>query len=261
MKSTLIKIVELANQVINPLGLSIDKHYPSPIDHNYPKDYEQSVIEIIQKVKPYTMTSTSRLFSLCEAVKYIVNNQIPGDIVECGVWRGGSMMAIAETLHSLHDISRDLYLFDTFEGMTEPTEQDISSTSGISAKKLLSKIRKDDSRTIWCYASLNAVKDNMSSTDYPASQIHFIKGRVEDTIPEKAPEKISLLRLDTDWYESTRHEMHHLFPRISKGGVIILDDYGWWEGSRQAVDEYIKENNIRIFLNRIDLPGRIGVVL
>jgi O-methyltransferase len=78
-------------------------------------------------------------------------------------------------------------------------------------------------------------------------------------LPEFAPECISLLRLDTDWYESTRHELIHLFSRISKGGVIIIDDYGHWKGAREAVDEYIRENNIKILLNRIDYTGRIGV--
>ena len=84
---------------------------------------------------------------------------------------------------------------------------------------------------------------------------------MEDTIPKKAPQMISLLRLDTDWYESTRHELIHLFPRIAPFGVIIIDDYGHWQGVREAVDEYIRENNIKILLNRVDYTGRIGVVI
>ena len=90
--------------------------------------------------------------------------------------------------------------------------------------------------------------------------MHFVQGMVEETIPAGAPEKIALLRLDTDWYESTHHEMVHLFPRISDGGVLIIDDYGHWAGARRAVDEYFHEHNIAILLNRLDYTGRIGIV-
>lgn len=261
MKSILIKIVELSNYFLaNRVGLDIVRHYPSPFDRSFPQDFDQQVIATLEKVKPFTMTSTARLFALCEAVKYVVSNQIPGDIVECGVWKGGSMMAVADTLLSCNDKTRNLYLFDTFDGMTDPSEKDISITNGISAKTLLENTTKNEKRSIWCYAPLEAVKESVYSMGYPVEKTHFIKGRVEDTIPDHAPSTISILRLDTDWYESTRHEMVHLFPRISKGGVIIIDDYGWWEGSRQAVDEYIKDNKIKIFFHRIDLPGRIGIV-
>jgi hypothetical protein len=86
-------------------------------------------------------------------------------------------------------------------------------------------------------------------------------GKVEDTIPADIPEKIALLRLDTDWYESTKHELIHLFPRLQKGGVLIIDDYGFWKGARKAVDEYFAENNIQILLNRIDDTGRMAIKL
>jgi O-methyltransferase len=82
---------------------------------------------------------------------------------------------------------------------------------------------------------------------------------VEDTIPASVPEQIALLRLDTDWYESTKCELEILFPRLVKGGVIIIDDYGCWQGARKAVDEYFNKNNIAILLNRMDDTGRIGI--
>jgi len=87
----------------------------------------------------------------------------------------------------------------------------------------------------------------------------FIQGKVEDTLPKITPEKISLLRLDTDWYESTYQELLHLFPKLSKGGTIIIDDYGHWKGAREAVDDYFKEKGIKILLNRIDEIGVIGI--
>jgi hypothetical protein len=169
------------------------------------------------------------------------------------------MMAVAHTLLALNH-TRHLYLFDTFEGMTNPSEADVAIT-GSTATELLQQSRKEDSNSVWCYASLTEVETAFAAIEYDPSKIHFIKGRVEETIPTNAPEKIALLRLDTDWYESTRHELIHLFPRLSPGGVIIIDDYGHWQGARKAVDEYFDEHQIKILLNRIDYTGRIGVVV
>jgi hypothetical protein len=109
------------------------------------------------------------------------------------------------------------------------------------------------------YAPLDHVRDNMVRTGYPEQRIHFVKGRVEDTIPAGAPDTISLLRLDTDWYESTRHELTHLFPRLSRGGVVIIDDYGHWRGARRAVDEYFAQHGPSLLLHRIDYTARAAV--
>lgn len=99
----------------------------------------------------------------------------------------------------------------------------------------------------------------MSLSVYPSEHIHFIKGKAEDTIPRHAPRQIALLRLDTDWYESTKHELEHLFHRLSPGGVIIIDDYGFWKGARKAVNEYFLDNNIAILLTRMDETGRMAI--
>ena len=97
-------------------------------------------------------------------------------------------------------------------------------------------------------------------TGYPEEKIHFVQGRVEETIPASAPDSISLLRLDTDWYESTKHELVHLFPRLSPSGVIIIDDYGHWKGCRKAVDEYFDTgDHPQLLLNRVDYSCRIAV--
>lgn len=87
----------------------------------------------------------------------------------------------------------------------------------------------------------------------------ILKGKVEDTIPNVLPDTISLLRLDTDWYESTKHELTYLYPKLTKKGILLIDDYGYWQGSKKAVDEYIEEEKLSIFLNRIDLSGRLAV--
>jgi O-methyltransferase len=224
----------------------------------FPPDFEKLHISIIEKVKKETMTSNERIFSLIEAVKYIIKGGIEGDIVECGVWRGGSVMAILNVLKELKSDDKNIYLYDTFDGMSEPTADDVSF-DGRSAKELLDESEKDEQNVIWAYSGKDIVKKNVFATGYDREKIHFVQGKVEDTIPTTIPDKISLLRLDTDWYESTKHELEHLFPRLSKGGILILDDYGHWQGARKAADEYFYNNKVNIFLSRVDYTGRIAV--
>jgi len=223
-----------------------------------PVDFRSDEREIFHAVRPLTMTSPERVYVLIQAVRYITRTAIPGAIVECGVWKGGSMAAAARTLLQMKDTRRDLYLFDTFRGMTEPGSEDVSFSG-----KHASEVRADwvGANPVWCHAPLEQVKDVLYATGYPKEKIHFIEGRVEDTIPASAPESIALLRLDTDWYESTRHELIHLFPRLNRAGVLIVDDYGLWQGSRKACDEYFEQNRIPILLNRIDAGGRIATKL
>ena len=254
-KGILNFLVRATQRITRVLGFDIVRYRS---ERSFPEDIPNRLVETYKKVQPYTMTSPERIFSLCEAVKYVHAADIEGDIVECGVWKGGSMMAVAETLLNINDLSRNLYLFDTFEGMTPPTEHDVD-IAGVTAESLLERTDKINDESVWCYASLEIVKNAVNSVGYPNEKIHFVKGMVEQTIPFAAPDKIALLRLDTDWYESTKHEMEHLFPRLSKGGVLIIDDYGHWKGARKAIDEYIKDHGIKILLNRIDYTGRIAV--
>jgi O-methyltransferase len=223
-------------------------------------DISDADVAVYQRVKPYTLTGPERVYALSQAVRYIVRNEIPGAMVECGVWKGGSMMAVALTLLGLGKQDRDLYLFDTFEGMPQPGELDVAH-DGTTAATDFEKTKLSDDSSEWCRAPLDQVQKVVGSTGYDSSRIHLVKGKVEDTIPEAAPDRISLLRLDTDWYESTRHELEHLFPRLSAGGVIVIDDYGHWQGARQATDEFLAKNSIPLLLNRIDYTARIGVKL
>ena len=215
---------------------------------------------IIDQVRPYTMTSAERVAALCGAVEYVARCGIPGAIVECGVWRGGSAMAAALTLLRLGRADVDLYLFDTFAGMPPPTAADKVAATGEPAAAVLARSDRRTSNE-WAYAPLDEVRRNLAATHYPPERLHLVAGKVEETLPARAPAQISLLRLDTDWYESTRHELIHLFPRLAVGGVLIVDDYGHWAGARQAVDEYIAGHRLRILLNRIDYTGRIAVKL
>jgi O-methyltransferase len=222
-----------------------------------PHDVDRSKSPIVEKVRPYTMTSVERIFHLIAAVEYVVANGMPGSIVECGVWKGGSMMAVALTLLQLGDTSRDLYLYDTFEGMSAPAAMDVRYDDTPAQDILAGREKTTDNN--WGYSPLDDVRRNLLSTSYPQDRIHFIKGKVEDTLPKHVPETIALLRLDTDWYESTLQELMHLYPRLVAGGPFIIDDYGWWKGARKAVDEYLATLNAKPLLHRIDDSARAGI--
>jgi O-methyltransferase len=240
------------HSLFRSFGLDII-HFP-PRETIRPSDFRDDEAEIVQAVRPWTLTGPERIYALIQAVRYVSKNGIAGAIVECGVWKGGSMAAVARSLMQLGDVSRDLYLFDTFEGMSEPTAKDVDYT-GARADDVM----RADPGYRCANAPLDGVKEVMYGTGYPKEKIHFVKGKVEDTVPGSAPQAIALLRLDTDWYESTKHELVYLFPRLAKAGVIIIDDYGHWRGSRQACDEYFSENRVPILLNRIDCTGRMAV--
>ena len=212
---------------------------------------------IIDRVQPYTMTSPERIAATCHAIDHVTRYHIPGDFVECGVWRGGSTMAAALSYLRAGERLPKLHLFDTFEGMTKPTDVDRRCTDGQRAATLLAKSSKRSA--LRAYSPIDEVRKNVVGTGYPADLIVFVKGQVEDTIPSMAPTEIAVLRLDTDWYESTKHELEYLFPRLSQGGVLIIDDYGHWEGAKKAVDEYFLSHKNPILLNRTDHTGRIGI--
>jgi O-methyltransferase len=232
-------------------GYNVARHIPADLD--------EEAIGIIKLVNDYTATSPERVFALIQAVRYIARAGVAGSIVECGVWRGGSMMAVAHTLRCLGRRDIDLVLFDTYEGMTEPTRLDVGRT-GHPAAIQFERTRTGPDSSDWCRATLQEVQMNLARTGYPSERIRFVKGRVEDTLPDEAPASISLLRLDTDWYASTRQELLHLYPRLTSRGVLIIDDYGDWKGSRQATDEYFETASVApILLNRIDNTGRIGL--
>ena len=211
---------------------------------------------IALRVSPYTLTGPERRASLLQAVDHIVHHRIEGSIVECGVWRGGSMMAVALALQARADAQRELYLYDTFEGMSEPTEAD-RAFGGETAQAQLARTARGEG--VWCEAGIEDVQANLASTGYAKGLVHFVQGKVEDTIPATLPGRIALLRLDTDWYESTRHELQHLYPLLQPGGVLIIDDYGHWQGARKAVDEYFAGGPASLYLHRVDYTARLLV--
>lgn len=230
----------------------------TPSAPKYPYDLSELERSLYERVENFTMTGPIRVSVLSQAVTHIHQSQIPGDIVECGVWKGGSSMAAAIALLQFDSSDRTLWLYDTFDGMSDPSENDRSHTNE-SAKILLEREDKENPSSVWCFSPLEEVEQNLFSTGYPREKLRFVQGKVEDTIPEEKPEKIALLRLDTDWYESTLHELRHLYPLLSPGGILIIDDYGYWEGARRAVDEYFASLSAPPFLARIDNSSRIAV--
>lgn len=210
-------------------------------------------MDLFEQVKLYTMTSVEALYALYTAVNYVIDRNIKGDIVECGVWRGGSSLLAALILKMRGVSDRKLYLYDTFEGMPAPTEFDVDKY-GRTGSEMMEQYGDD---TGWCYASLEDVKNAFSPHNFDF-EIEFIKGDVMETLKTTQPETISVLRLDTDWYESTALELELLYPRLSSTGVLIIDDYGVWAGSRKATDDYFQKAP-KPMLTRIDKEVRMGI--
>lgn len=218
--------------------------------------------QIIAEVRPYTMTSPERLLATMDAVRYVLTRGVPGALVECGVWRGGSVLTMIRTLQAAGVTDRDIYLYDTFTGMTTPTDLD---TSAFEPPAVETWNETPAGRVAWepvfgpAAFGLEQVRALLAGSGYPDERIHVVVGPVETTIPSHVPAGIAVLRLDTDWYESTAHELRHLYPLLDDGGVLILDDYGHWDGARRAVDEYFASEAPPLLLARTDYTGRIAI--
>ena len=214
--------------------------------------FDEDVRTTLIRVQPYTMLSPSKLFVLIQAARYVHRCGIPGAVVECGVWRGGAMMAMAMTFKQLGIHDRNLYLYDTFTGMAEPTDKDRSLCDGVDPQEEFQSTRSGPDSSDWCRAGINEVMQNLAETGYDRGRFVTVGGKVEDTIPDTLPKDIAILHLDTDWYESTRHELVHLFPLLVPRGVLVVDDYYTWSGVREALDEYMAGANISMFLMKVD---------
>lgn len=232
-------------------------------DYLKPKEYHDfspAERESFVEVSDLICQVPASAVTLIRAVDYVLNSGIAGAFVECGVFKGASPILIAKTLlrHGISD--RDIYLYDTFEGMPKPTEWDVDYT-GARSMDVWEKTRwqhVDGSSDV--YSPIEEVRENLRrAAPYPDGRFHLVKGKVEDTIPSTIPDRIALLRLDTDYYESTKHELEHLFPRLEKGGVLIIDDYGHFQGARKATDEFFKTRGIPMFLVRVSESVRFGI--
>lgn len=220
------------------------------LEEQYPDIRERDFLAALELCRSVSMTSIERLYALYQAARYVASARVPGAFVECGVWKGGSVMMMVMALIGVGVFDRDIYLFDTFAGMPEATGKDIDHTG-------------QDMRTVmrtnpgWLKAGMDEVRANLAKTRYPTERFHLVPGNVLETVPQGAPETIALLRLDTDWHKSSQHELAHLFPRLSPRGVLIIDDYGHFRGVREAVDEFLAAQKERYLLQRVDYAARL----
>ena len=203
--------------------------------------------ELLQVVRPYTMLSEARLYSLFCLAKRICVENIPGNFVECGVAGGGSTALMAAVIKRYTKQLRWLYAFDSFEGMPAPTEKD--SQGGIPADA-------SGWGTGTCAAPEASVREICSKLGV-SDLVHTVKGYFQDTLPQMRDSvgMIALLHMDGDWYESTKAILHNLYDRVVNDGVIQVDDYGHWEGCRQAVHEFEALREIEFDINPIDGTG------
>jgi hypothetical protein len=208
--------------------------------------------KLINKCLQYSMTNFERMWSLIQSFHHVRQESLVGDFVECGVWKGGNIILLKKLIEQFN-LKKNIYGFDTFEGMVEPSFYDVNYNNK-SAKKMFDEHKKKGIGFAMC--SLDDVKRNIKKNTKP-DNIFLIKGKVENTLKnkKKLPKKISILRLDTDFYESTKIQLEILFPRLVKGGVLIVDDYGFWKGAKKAVDEYFCD--YRQFMHYVDHSCRL----
>jgi hypothetical protein len=225
-----------------------------------PVELNNDDIELVSWVhrEQLSMSSLAGLFSTVTAAKYVAENQIDGDFVECGVWRGGNSIIAAE-IFKRYSLDKRVFLFDTFKGMTEPTKDDRNIEFDQPAMEAYVR-QQEKTHNSWCFAPLDEVQDNFRRRNLLDSNVVFVEGPVEQTLLRTdGPPRISFLRLDTDWYESTKLELEILYPSLAKGGVLVIDDYGYWSGSKKATDEYFSGEVPRPLFHATDESRRIGI--
>jgi len=223
-------------------------------------DEEEVAREAIALVESHTMLSYQRLVTLWQQVRYLDRAGIQGALIECGTWKGGAAAMMALAHRQSGTPHRELHLFDSFEGLPEPDrahDGDMAvQYAGARASGILRSIGK----------CVGALEDNRHAVGaiakYPASLTHFHVGWFQETLralPAGVAD-IALLRIDGDWYESTKICLDVLFPQVVSGGIVVIDDYGKWSGCRKAVDEFMARLPRPLLLNHIDAAGRYLIV-
>ena len=240
-----MKIKDFINSIFGIFGLRISKILPRIVEMS---EEEREIIKIAKK---YSMTTEIRMWALINSIKKVDYEKIEGDIVECGIWKGGNIILINKLLKKIK-LNKKIYCYDTFEGMISTDKIDKEISSGRSSLQIIK-----DHEYYKCESLLKETKKNISKNFDDINNIYFIKGRVEDTLTEEKniPDKISICRLDTDYYSSTKIELEVLYPRLVPGGFLIIDDYGHWSGCKKAVDEYFKDKFV--MMHYVDYACRL----
>lgn len=223
-------------------------------------DDEEKICAAIRRVRRNTMSSFERLATLWQQVAHLDRYSIQGALVECGVWKGGSagMMALSHLGATGGKPSRELHLFDSFEGLPEPGKLDGTKADSYSGHRMDGKMEAIGK----CVGPIEDVERLLfREIGYPEKLVRFHKGWFQDTIHAglREPSRIALLRLDGDWYESTKVCLDHLYDRVVPGGIVVMDDYGHWEGCKRATDEFIARLGKPVYLHHIDYTGRYWI--
>lgn len=251
------KYSEIIKKLFNKFNFKIEhKNSWYKRNEHFIAEIHQRELDIIKSISNFSMSTPANHWAIIQSIKHISKNNIDGDFVECGVWKGGNII-LFKLIADQQQLNKKIYAFDTFEGMPEPGGMDFD-LKNIDAKKTFNKYKDKDIK--WCYSTLDEVKSNIKSFDKNYIDFYsFIKGKVEETLNDEKnlPNKISLLRLDTDFFESTKKELEILFPKLVSGGVLIIDDYGHWKGAKRAVDEYFELEKNFLWLHRIDYASRL----
>ena len=252
LKNLIKKFLEIFNYKIE----HVDSWYKR--QENFISEISKEELNLIKQIQPYTMSSAPNHWAIIQSLKHIKKNQIEGELVECGVYKGGNLILFKKIIDQI-ELNKKIFAYDTFEGMPEPGQFD-SDFKNVDANKKFENYKKNNAG--WCYSDLNEVKKNIFKFNIEIEKnFSFIKGKVENTLmtEENLPKKISLLRLDTDFYESTKIELDILFPKLQPGGILIIDDYGHWNVSKKAVDEYFDLKNKFHWFHRIDYASRLFI--
>ncbi len=191
------------------------------------------VARLLMKVIPrYTMVSVTRLSKLYQLVQEANAQGIPGDLVECGVWNGGSSAVMARASQdAVHPVRRRLWLFDSFQGLPPPGDKD-------------GRLEQDSYFQGWNKGDTGKVREVMDRLGIPTEDLSIVPGWFQDTLDAPGLDRIALLHVDADWYDSVKLVLDKLYDRVAPGGFIVLDDYGLWKGCRKALDDFLRERRL-----------------
>jgi len=231
---------------------------------NKDDSYQDMIVEMdtnselsINTSSEYTFKSKLEMWTVVCCLRNIVNQKIDGDIVETGVWKGGTLILVKKILEDCN-VKKKIIGFDTFEeGFQKPGELDKKIRYGFKEKGNL--YNKTFNYKKFETSSLTNTLSNIRKNCKDVEELYLIKGKIEDTLEKENIKKISLLMLDTDYYESTKFALEKLYDKVSQNGIIYIDDYGNWKGAKQAVDEFFKKKKINPFLIRTSSASRIFI--
>lgn len=226
-------------------------------NENYIAEVSTKESAILNEIKDYTMTSIPSQWCLMQSINHVIRNNVEGSFVECGIFRGGNIILMSKLLEE-HKVEKKIFAFDTFQGMPLPEKIDFDLRGNSSIDKFTKLQNFESEGSQWCHCDIENVKNNIKKFNVNYLQnVNFIKGKVEKTLLDfkNLPKKISLLRLDTDFYSSTKVELNILFPLLEKNGILIVDDYGHFMGAKKAVDEFFYEK--KVWFHRVDYSTRL----